>query len=375
LKYHKLANLFPLIQGDEFDGLKNDILNNGLNHPIIMYQGKILDGRNRYRACTESGVEPIYENYTGDKPLEYVISLNLFRRHLNETQRAMIGASITTLNHGGNRKNQDANLRDEITIEQASEKLNISKRSIDTARKVRKNAIPKLIEIVEQGLITISFASSLSELSKIEQKSIVKKILSGVKPEQARRENTKENLINMVIPKGKYRVIYADPPWQYDNPKAVEIGKVKNLGAGHHYPTMPVDEICKLDIQSITNKDAVLFLWATFPKLVEATQVLEAWGFTYKTSFVWNKLRSNLGSYHNACAELLMIGTKGNCSPDNNSMPSQVQEIKSGKHSVKPDEIRELIDKMYPYGTRIELFSRDKGTKGWKVWGNEIKAV
>ena len=77
MKYHKLADLFPLIHGDEFESLKKDIKLNGLNHPIIIYDEKILDGRNRFRACSETGVEPVFENYEGDKPLDYVISLEL----------------------------------------------------------------------------------------------------------------------------------------------------------------------------------------------------------------------------------------------------------------------------------------------------------
>ena len=92
--FHEYANLFPLLDGDGFNELVADLKANGLIEPITLHEQKILDGRNRYRACVESGVEPQYRQYAGTDPLGFVISANLHRRHLSETQKSDIGLKL-----------------------------------------------------------------------------------------------------------------------------------------------------------------------------------------------------------------------------------------------------------------------------------------
>jgi len=176
------------------------------------------------------------------------------------------------------------------------------------------------------------------------------------------------------LPEGKYRVIYADPPWKYSDERT-NLGNYSDSAATAQYPTMSVDELCGLDVKSLTADDAVLFCWATFPLLPDALEVVKAWGFKYKTAFVWDKERANMGNYHNASAELLLICTKGSCTPEGEKRPDQVQTLKrEGRHSEKPEHFRELIDSMYPSGPRIELFRRGDAPEGWHVWGNEAVA-
>jgi ParB-like nuclease domain len=99
-EFHPIADLFPLMEGAEFDELVSDIKANGLIEPVVMLDGMILDGRNRYRACIEAGTETTYRPFTGDDPLGYVISLNLRRRHLDESQRAMVAGKLANLRDG-----------------------------------------------------------------------------------------------------------------------------------------------------------------------------------------------------------------------------------------------------------------------------------
>src|SRR5262245_42687293 len=96
LPFHPLANIFPLLEGKEFEELADDIHRNGLHEPIILYEGMILDGRNRYRSCLAVNVDPHFETYDGTDALGYVVSLNLHRRHLDESQRGMVAARIAT---------------------------------------------------------------------------------------------------------------------------------------------------------------------------------------------------------------------------------------------------------------------------------------
>jgi N6-adenosine-specific RNA methylase IME4 len=170
-------------------------------------------------------------------------------------------------------------------------------------------------------------------------------------------------------PTGKYRVIYADPPWDYGNSGLQSYGH-----ASHHYPSMTIEELCALPIADIAEKDAVLFLWVTSPLLYEAAPVITAWGFTYKTSFVWDKVKHNFGHYNSVRHELLLVCTRGSCTPDVKELHDSVQTIeRSEKHSEKPEEFRTIIDGLYTSGARIELFARGThpGWEGWKKWGNE----
>ena len=166
------------------------------------------------------------------------------------------------------------------------------------------------------------------------------------------------------LPKGKYNVIYADPPWEYRN-TGVE-GAVSK-----EYPTMSITELCKLPIEPLANKDAVLFMWVTNPLLQECFPVLESWGFEYKTNFCWHKSNRNtgVGFYVRGVHELLLISIKGSCLPV--ETPLSIIKANAGKHSQKPDSVYGIIEKMYPNGKYIELFARCK-RKGWNSWGNEI---
>jgi hypothetical protein len=157
MKTHPLADLFPPMTTDEMASLVEDIKANGLAQPIVTHEGKLLDGRHRYQACLQAGVEPQFTEFRGGDALAFVISANLNRRHLTESQRAMVAAKLESYSHGGNRRNlQDANLRLDRT--EAAETLSVSPRSVCTAAKLLKEA-PKLAKEVEAGKISLSAAS------------------------------------------------------------------------------------------------------------------------------------------------------------------------------------------------------------------------
>jgi N6-adenosine-specific RNA methylase IME4 len=142
--------------------------------------------------------------------------------------------------------------------------------------------------------------------------------------------------------------------------------------AESHYPTMSTAELSLLDVRALAGDDTVLFCWATFPLLPDALEVIRAWGFKYKTAFVWDKGRPNFGNYHDASAELLIVATRGSGVPEIDERMRQIQTWPHpGEHSRKPEEARQMIDKLYPNGPRIELFRRGEAPAGWDVWGNE----
>lgn len=188
---------------------------------------------------------------------------------------------------------------------------------------------------------------------------------------QARRELKKEAVQKHVdLPDAKFRIIYADPPWCYGD-KADE-GSVQSGGAEKFYPSMTIKQLCALDVPSICEDDAVLFLWVTSPLLFESAAVIKAWGFTYKASFVWDKVKHNMGHYNSVRHEFLLICTRGSCTPDVASLFDSVQVIERTLHSVKPEKFRHIIDTIYPHGKAAELFARRKLSGRWTAWGNEI---
>lgn len=190
----------------------------------------------------------------------------------------------------------------------------------------------------------------------------------------------------------KYSIIYADPAWSYNDRVYTGRKDGKNFYSleEYHYPTMSVKEICELPIKEMTDDNCILFMWATFPNLKEALQVIEAWGFEYKTlGFSWIKTnqRQNLnqstffptdtidtffgiGHYTKSNCEVCLIGTKGRPEIVSNSVSSVVIAPR-GKHSKKPNEVREKIVELCGDKPRVELFAR-QNHKGWDAWGNEI---
>ena len=181
---------------------------------------------------------------------------------------------------------------------------------------------------------------------------------------------------------GKYRVFYADPPWRYSD--SGPIGSADNYGrAERHYPTLSLEELCGKedlpngrnladDVKAPAEDNAVLFLWSTSPLIGEALSVVEAWGFHYKAQLIWDKVKHNYGHYFSVRHELLFASTKGSCTPEVKELHDSVVTIKRpGGHSEKPEYFRQLIDRLYPSGNRLELFGR-RTVKGWDVWGNEL---
>lgn len=173
----------------------------------------------------------------------------------------------------------------------------------------------------------------------------------------------------------KYSVILADPPW------AFRAWSNKGMGrsAEQHYSTMRLENIKALPVADLAAEDCVLFLWATFPMLKEALEVIDVWGFTYKTvAFTWVKenrkspgLFWGLGYWTRANAEVCLLATRG--SPKRQSAAvHQVILSPVEQHSKKPDAVRERIVVLMGDVPRVELFARQE-TPGWDVWGNEVE--
>lgn len=396
--FHPLAEIFPLLEGPEFTSLVDDIAEHGQRELIVLFDGKILDGRNRYRACEEAGVEPKFAAYDGDDPAAFVVSLNLRRRHLDEGQRGMVAAKLANLSRGDNQHTYGrANLPDliapgdserpPVSVAQAAVLLNVSERTVKTARVVQRDGAPELVTAVERGVVSVSAAADVATLPKPKQAEIVargeREILQAAKEIRAEKATFRrdERIAKISeISKGngplgrsaKFPVLYADPPWKYENPP---------MGGGNrsienHYPTMTLEEICALDVASLATEDAILYLWATAPKLAECLKVVEAWGFNYRTNFVWVKDKIGMGYHARSQHELLLVARRGEIPPPAvEDRVSSVVFADRTEHSAKPNEFYDLIERFYPSLPRIELFCRGVPREGWAAWGNQAVAA
>ena len=175
------------------------------------------------------------------------------------------------------------------------------------------------------------------------------------------------------FPAKTYRVIYADPPWQYNDKK-------KNRGgAEKHYQTQSDRWIRQLPVSQIAADNSLLFMWGTFPKLRQAVSTMGSWGFEYVTAaFVWvkkNKRKDSyfvgMGSYTRSNAEVCFLGKRGDGLKIRSKKVRQICDARIGQHSAKPPEIRERIVELVGDVPKIELFARQTA-KGWEAWGNEI---
>ncbi|MCO7737449.1 MT-A70 family methyltransferase [Brucella intermedia] len=382
---HPLADIFPMIAEADLKVLAADIAANGQVEPILLLEGKVLDGRNRQAACGLAGVDPVYAEFTGADPLSFVLSKNLHRRHLSESQRAIAAAMIVDWERGVNQATAgSANL----PTRRAAEKLSVSERAVTAARRVREHGAPELIDAIRAGKVSVHAGEALSELQHAEQARVVreekKAIVAEAKKIRAEQQKVRHAVrlttMALVAEKGRetapgkverlFPIIYADPPWRF-GVYSEETGREKS--AENHYPTMDTGEICSLfaKLNYPVTKNAILFLWATNPMLPDAFRVMQAWGFTYVHHWIWDKEVAGTGYWGRDRHELLLIGKRGSpAAPLRGTQPETVHRERKGKHSAKPAWFAEQIERLYPDVPKLELFCRSP-RPGWDAWGYE----
>ena len=232
-----------------------------------------------------------------------------------------------------------------------------------------KDFTPTLAELGASKKIA-SLSQQLARMPKKEFEQVRDGIVGMAEAfRQVKREKLNKNIRE--LPKDKFTVIYADPPWAYNDKQGGSISE-KYGSAEKHYPSMTLSELEALQISEIAADNCVLWLWATSPLLEDALQLSKAWGFKYKAQFIWDKIKHNMGHYNSVRHELLLICTRGSCVPQISKLFDSVQSIERSEHSRKPDEFRHIIDTIYPEGNRVELFAR-RQAKGWQTWGNESR--
>ena len=232
MKHHEYANLFPMLSDTELKSLAEDIRTNGLETPITTHEGAILDGRNRNRACEIAGVEPQFVTFDGEDALAFVISHNLHRRHLTESQRAMVASKVATLRKGDvNSQKHGSPIGEPLTHKDratAAAELNVGTSSLDRARRVQRDGIPELNDAVEKGEASVNAAVAVSKLPKEEQREAVSKGAKGIK-EAAKKHSAASSSSSAPSPESQHGRV---PKWEPNDADRLwlmakqEVGKI-----------------------------------------------------------------------------------------------------------------------------------------------------
>lgn len=362
--------LLPALAADDFERLKSDIAERGVLVPIeVDESGNVLDGHHRKRIADELGIDCPTVTRIGMAEHEkrlHAVALNLARRHLTDAQKVALGMTIEPdvaeaararqahgrtapgRNASGQMTGSEGETRDEVARQVGLGSGRTYERAKATIAKAERLA-PEVAVKAKAGELTM--------------REVAKEVRAAEKAQKVAEIRSRP--VPKVDAEGPWPVIYADPPWRYEHAEP-------SRSLDNQYPTMTLEDICAMNVPA-TN-DAVLFLWATSPKLTEALQVMDAWGFEYRTCMVWVKDRIGMGYYARQRHEILLIGRRGNLPvPEPADRPDSVIEAPLGRHSEKPSIVAETIVRMYPHLPRVELFAR-QARLGWDVWGNEAAA-
>jgi N6-adenosine-specific RNA methylase IME4 len=346
MEFHEYANLFPMMTPDEVLILRQDMRENGYREefPIILYENKILDGRNRYVAALAEGIAPVFRDHIGGDPLRYVIGCNLHRRHLNESQRAVVAAKLANMpNH---RPNKSANLPTyEITQAAAAEMLNVSERAIRDVKAIEREA-PELLPKMEGGELTAHAA--MKEIK--------------IKRRRAQIETQRAEIKSGITePGGLYDVISIDPPWPYGTDYDPD-----GRRAASPYPEMSLEEIAAIHLPAAPN--CIVWLWTTHKFMRYSFAILDTWGFRDVAILTWEKDRIGLGAWLRSRSEFAIMAVRGQPIIDLTNQSTVIHGALR-EHSRKPEEFYQLVESLC-IGRKLDYFSRQRRS-GWDVYGND----
>lgn len=386
LKRHKF-NIFPEAGAEDFARLVADMRKSGYDtkFPITLYQGDILDGWNRYRACLELGIAPATTTFSGSESaaLDFTLRTNK-RRNLTSSQWAAVAVEADELmaaireavekerrekqaaslaeTHGAgafgvsvNKLTETKNENADRVTQKAAELFNTNRTYINDAAKLKETR-PDAFEKVKAGEATIT---QIKRELKEEQR-------------EARREENRAKVAEVAEPThevitetgAKFATIVIDPPWDWGDE-----GDQDQLGrARPDYSTMSLAELLELPVGDLADIDCHIYLWITNRSLPKGFQLLDRWGFRYITALTWVKPHFGMGNYFRGQTEHVLFGVKGSQMLRRRDVGTVFNAPRGPNgHSSKPAEFYELVESCSP-GPYLEMFSRVK-RQDWTTWG------
>lgn len=367
---HPAAELFPLLADDELAELAADVKAHGLHEAVWLYRDPdrgimLLDGRNRWRACEQSGAECRTRYYGGSDPIAFSLSLNMKRRHLTAGQKAFTALEVEKLyaseaKRGRPRNDEpeiiadrrDYSPRERTSVERAAQATGAAGRNVSKAKRVEQQA-PDLAEQVKAGTIALDRAErEIKERERQKVRAQNAQLVSEVRPLE-------------VAPETRYQAIVIDPPWDWgDEGDADQLGRARPT-----YQTMTFDQLRKLEVGAQAQPNAHIYLWITNRSLPKGFTLLDDWGFRYVTMLTWCKPHFGMGNYYRGQTEHILFGVRGSLPLLRRDRGTCFTAPRPGRHSGKPDAFYELVEECSP-GPWLEMFSRS-ARPGWTPWGAE----
>jgi len=360
-----LRRLIPPLSSHEYAELEQSLKREGCRDALVLWRhhGKsiLLDGHNRYGICKKHSIafKVVEKSFASEsEAMSWMIRNQMARRNINAYQRAVLALKLKPVISEKAKEKQRASGGAVVqksgkppvkTDKELAQAAGVSHDTINKVAVIELKADEKTKERLRRGDVTIN------------------KVYSDIRREEQRKEHEAKVRMakreSVVAPKTLPTIILADPPWRYT------FSKSENRRVENHYATATITEIIRHKPR--TAKNAVLFLWATSPKLWEAFEVIKRWGFEYVSHGVWDKLKIGMGYWFRGQHEILLIGKKGkpSCPPESERLPSIFREPR-GRHSQKPECVYRWIEQAFPDAVKLEMYAR-KARHGWRTWGAE----
>ena len=372
----EFKSLIPPLEKEEYQQLKGSIKSEGCRDSIVLWDGIIVDGHNRYEICSKENIsfKTINKNFKDrNEVIIWMIDNQLGRRNISKYDRTRLALK-----------------KEDILKPDAEIRMKVGKKLTDPVQKSAQGKVrDKVAKVAKVSHDTVDKVKYIVEKADAKQKkdlSEQKVSINKIHRELKKAENRKriaETFEEPELPKTKkkYNIIYADPPWSFRHYS----DKGKGRAPDNYYKCQNLQDIKDLPIADLAADNCVLFMWVTYPFLQKGFEVLKAWGFEYKTvGFTWVKKNKKadswfwgMGYWTRSNAEICIIATKGKITRQSSSV-HQIIDTPIEEHSKKPDCTRDRIVELVGKQRRIELFGRPKGhpsEKGWDFWGNEVKRV
>lgn len=369
----EFKKLIPALTAEEFKQLEENCLKEGIREAILTWEGFIIDGHNRFEIANKWNLDfqTKSKHFKDEDEVKEWMILNQFgRRNLSNYQRSVLALQLEEVfkekakekqKEGG--KNKVVQISEQAPMErksitQIAKVANVSHDTIAKVKVIEQKAPDELKAKLSTGEVSIN--QVYQEIKKEE-----KKIERDKKIEEVKAKIEKENL---VIEDKKYHVIVIDPPWAYEEKggfSSSEYDAESNRGAVD-YPTMTVEQIKQIELPEA--EDCVLFLWTTHAFLKDSFEILEQWGYKYKATLVWDKVKMGIGRTIRMQVEFCLIAVKGNPIINGSSERDIITEPRR-EHSRKPEAFYSMVERMC-IGNKLDYFSR-QNRENWEHYGAE----
>ncbi len=366
----EFKSLIPALTKEEFKQLEQNCLDEGIREKILVWNGFIIDGHNRYEISLkwDLEIETETKHFKDEEAVKEWMILNQFgRRNLSNYQRSVLALQLEEVFSKKAKGNQ---IRKPNSVPQISAKQTVdTRKELSKVASVSHDTIAKVKKIQEKATEEVKAKLSTGEVS-------INAAYQDIKKEEKKEERIEviQKQIQQIekgdLPelKGLFDVVSVDPPWNYEG-KTDKITSFDSIGrrSANPYPEMSTNDIKKIKLPLMDN--AVVLLWTTHKFLPDAFEILKEWNLDYKATLVWNKEKMGMGAWFRMQCEFCLVAIKGKPYWENTKYRDIFKETRR-QHSRKPDAFYDMINNI-TLGRKLDYFSRES-RNGWEVFGNDI---